>query len=82
MARVVASNVRALHAGRPERESYLPHLGITCLLDTGNGAAYVHRDSHKEQMIPLPVVGHWMKQAWGAYFKASKRKQFPRLPGM
>jgi sulfide:quinone oxidoreductase len=82
MARVVASNVQALEAGRPGRESYLPHLGITCLLDMGNGAAYVHRDDQKEQMIPLPVVGHWMKQAWGAYFKASKRNQVPRLPGM
>ncbi len=82
MARVVADNVRALEAGRPASESYLPHLGITCLLDMGNGAAYVHRDDRSEQMIPMPVFGHWMKQAWGAYFKASKRRQVPRLPGM
>jgi len=82
MARVVASNVQALEAGRLERESYLPHLGITCLLDMGNGAAYVHRDDRKEQLIPLPVIGHWMKRAWGAYYKASKRRQVPRLPGM
>ena len=82
MARVVASNIKALEAGRPGRESYLPHLGITCLLDTGNGAAYVHRDDEKERMIPLPVVGHWMKEAWGGYYKASKRRRVPRLPGM
>jgi len=82
MARVVASNVEAIEAGRSERQSYLPHLGITCLLDMGNGAAFIHRDTEKEQMVPLPVVGHWMKQAWGAYYKASKRKQVPRLPGM
>ena len=82
MARVAASNVAAEVAGRPERESYLPHVSITCLMDMGNGAAYVHRDATKEQMIPLPVVGHWMKKGWGAYFKASKRKQVPRLPGM
>jgi sulfide:quinone oxidoreductase len=82
MARVAASNVAAEVAGRAERESYLPHVSITCLMDMGNGAAYVHRDETKEQMIPLPVVGHWMKKGWGAYFKASKRKQFPRLPGM
>jgi sulfide:quinone oxidoreductase len=82
MARVVASNVQAMEAGRPERESYLPHLGITCLLDMGNGAAYIHRDNHTEQMVPLPLVGHWMKQAWGAYYKASKRRQVPRIPGM
>jgi sulfide:quinone oxidoreductase len=82
MARVVASNVQAMEANHPARQSYLPHLGITCLLDMGNGAAYVHRDSQKEQLIPLPVVGHWLKQAWGAYYKASKRRQVPRLPGM
>jgi sulfide:quinone oxidoreductase len=82
MARVAASNVAADVAGGSERESYLPHVSITCLMDMGNGAAYVHRDATKEQMIPLPVVGHWMKQAWGSYFKASKRKQVPRLPGM
>lgn len=82
MARVVAANVAAVEAGRPERQSYLPHLGITCLLDTGDGAAYVHRDDRKEQLVPLPVVGHWLKKAWGAYFKASKRRQVPRLPGL
>ena len=82
MARVVASNVQAIEASRPERESYLPHLGITCLLDMGNGAAYVHRDAAKEQLVPLPVVGHWLKRAWGAYYKASKRGQVPRIPGM
>jgi sulfide:quinone oxidoreductase len=82
MARVAAANVKAEIEGRPERESYIPHVSITCLMDMGNGAAYVHRDETKEQMVPLPVVGHWMKQGWGAYFKASKRKQFPRLPGM
>ncbi len=82
MSRVAASNIRATVEGRPERESYLPHVSITCLMDMGNGAALVHRTEAKEQMIPLPVVGHWMKKGWGAYFKASKRKQVPRLPGM
>ncbi len=82
MARVAAENIAATEAGRPERASYLPHVGITCLLDTGNGAAYVHRDARRERMIPLPVVGHWMKKGWSAYFKASKRRQVPRLPGM
>lgn len=82
MARVAADNVAAELAGRPERESYLPHVAITCLMDMGNGAAYVHRDGEKEQMVPLPVVGHWMKKGWGAYFKLSKKRLVPRLPGM
>ncbi len=82
MARVAARNLLAAEAGRPERESYLPHVGITCLMDMGNGAAYVHRDQKVERMVPLPLLGHWLKKGWGAYFKASKRKQVPRLPGM
>ena len=82
MARVAAANVAATAAGRPERESYLPEVGITCLLDMGNGAAYVHRDDRTERMVPLPVVGHWLKKGWGTFFKASKRRQVPRLPGM
>ncbi|HZY02192.1 MAG TPA: FAD-dependent oxidoreductase [Anaeromyxobacteraceae bacterium] len=82
MARVAAHNLIAAEAGRAERESYLPHVGITCLMDMGSGAAYVHRDERVERMVPLPVVGHWLKKGWGAYFKASKRKQVPRLPGM
>jgi sulfide:quinone oxidoreductase len=82
MARVAAANIAAQEAGRTERMSYVPEVGITCLLDMGNGAAYVHRDSDVERMIPLPIVGHWLKKGWGAYFKLSKRKLFPRLPGM
>jgi sulfide:quinone oxidoreductase len=82
MARVAVANLAASAAGRPERESYVPHVGITCLMDTGDGAAFVHRDAKTERMVPLPVVGHWMKKGWGAYFMASKRRQVPRLPGM
>jgi len=82
MARVAAHNIAALEAGSSERESYLPQLGITCLLDTGNGAVYVHRDVEKEQMVPLPTVGHWLKKGWGSYYQLSKRRLIPRLPGM
>jgi sulfide:quinone oxidoreductase len=82
MARVAAANIVAQETGFPERGTYLPHVGITCLLDMGNGAAYVHRDGAKEQMIPLPVVGHWLKKGWGAYFKLSKKGTVPRIPGM
>jgi sulfide:quinone oxidoreductase len=82
MARVAAANVAAQEAGRSERQSYLPHVGITCLLDMGNGAAYVHRDDVSERLIPLPVVGHWLKKGWGAYYALTKKRLFPRLPGM
>lgn len=82
MARVAAENALAVEEGRPERKGYGEHLSILCLMDMGNGAAWVHRDARKARMIPLPVVGHWMKKGWGAYYRLSKRRLVPRLPGM
>ncbi len=51
-------------------------------MDMGNSAAWVHRDARTERPVPLPWVGHWLKKGWGAYLRASKRRQVPRLPGM
>ena len=82
MARVAVANIAAMDAGRAERESYLSQVAITCLMDTGDGAALVHREAAKESIVRLPIVGHWMKKGWGVYYKASKRRQVPRLPGM
>lgn len=73
MARVAAANIAAQEAGRTERERYVPHVDILCLMDMGNGAAWVHRTEGKEQLLPLPIVGHWLKKGWGAYFKLSKK---------
>ncbi|HSN16386.1 MAG TPA: FAD-dependent oxidoreductase [Anaeromyxobacteraceae bacterium] len=82
MARVAAANVAAQAAGRPATARYVDGVDILCLMDMGNGAAWVHRDARKERMIPLPIVGHWLKKGWGAYYKLSKRGQVPRIPGM
>jgi sulfide:quinone oxidoreductase len=82
MARVAAENALAVEEGRPERAGYAGHVNILCLMDMGNGAAWVYRDDEKARMIPLPLVGHWMKQGWGTYFRLSKQGRIPRLPGM
>jgi sulfide:quinone oxidoreductase len=82
MARVAAENAAATDAARPRLASYAEHLGILCLMDMGNGAAWVHRDAEKARMIPLPVVGHWMKKGWGTYYRLSKQRLVPRIPGM
>ena len=47
-------------------------------MDTGNGAAFIFRNDKKAFMIPLPVLGHWMKKA-GALFKADKTWQIPKI---
>ena len=51
-------------------------------MDTGDGAAFVYRSNTSAKMIPMPIIGHWMKKGWGWYCKASKLGQIPRIPGM
>jgi len=82
MARVAAHNIISAEAGSSERESYVPHVSIVCLLDMGNGAAYVKRDDEHEKIVGMPIYGHWAKKGWGNYYKLSKLRRVPRLPGM
>jgi sulfide:quinone oxidoreductase len=65
-----------------KRKSYWEKLHIICVMDSGDGAAFVMRTSKKEFMLPLPIVGHWLKKGWGWYYKNSKMKRMFRIPGM
>ena len=82
MGRIAAHNIIETEKGSHNYQNYQKHVSILCVMDTGNGAAYVYRDSKKAFVIPMPVVGHWMKKAWGKYVKWSKTGKIPRLPGM
>ncbi len=82
MARNAAANIIAAEAGRPERKGYQAHLSIVCLMDTGNGAAMVYRGRKRNVVIPLPFVGHWLKQGWGSYAALTKLGRLRRLPGL
>ena len=83
MARNSANNI-AIDAGikSGKKESYLPHLNIICVMDSGDGAAFVYRDDKRGLMLPMPIVGHWLKKAWGWYCRNSKLAKIPRLPGL
>ncbi|MCL4432282.1 MAG: sulfide:quinone reductase, partial [Epsilonproteobacteria bacterium] len=52
------------------------------VMDMGDGAGFVYRNDKKAMLIPMPVIGHWMKIAWGWYYKGSKLKLIPRIPGL
>jgi len=82
MGRNAAYNILEIEKGSSKRKGYQEHLNILCVMDTGNGAAFVFRNGNKAFMIPLPIVGHWMKKGWGVYSRLSKTGQFPRLPGL
>ncbi|NVO02650.1 MAG: FAD-dependent oxidoreductase [Bacteroidetes bacterium] len=72
MGRNAAYNIIEIEKGSYLRKGYQEHLNILCVMDTGNGAAFVFRNDKKAYMIPLPIVGHWLKKAWGFYSKLSK----------
>ena len=82
MAKNVAKNIFNRSQGIISRSSYMEHLNILCVMDTGDGAAFVYRDNKGGKMIPMPFIGHWMKQGWGWYCKNSKLGRIPRIPGM
>lgn len=82
MGKLAAHNLIQKSRGSKDFKSYKEHLGIICLMDTGNGAALVMRNEKHERIIPLPLIGHWMKIMWGKYSRWSKTGKFPRIPGM
>ncbi len=82
MGRNTANNIVAAETHSGNKKGYKEDLNILCVMDTGNGAAFVFRNDKKSFIIPLPVVGHWMKKGWGVYSKWTKLGKFPRLPGL
>ncbi len=82
MARNVAYNIFQHTQGIDSKKGYQEHINILCVMDTGNGAAFVYRDNKGGKMIPMPLVGHWMKKGWGWYCRNSKLGKIPRIPGM
>ncbi len=82
MAKNVAYNIAMKIQKIDSKKGYLEHINILCVMDTGNGAAFVYRSDKGSKMIPMPVIGHWMKKGWGWYCRNSKLGNIPRIPGM
>lgn len=72
MGRTAAHNILVTETGNGTKKQYHESPNILCVMDTGNGAAFVFRNIKTSFIIPMPVVGHWMKKAWGTYAKVSK----------
>jgi len=82
MARNVAHNIVQKDKNTTNFKGYQEHLNILCVMDSGNGASFIYRDDKRAYMIPLPIIGHWLKKGWGSYCKLSKLNRIPRIPGM
>ncbi len=68
----VAFNIGQIENKKGILKSYKENLSILCIMDTGNGAAFVFRNDKRQIMIPMPIVGHWLKKAWGVYARFTK----------
>lgn len=75
MAKVAAENIDAIERKSNKRKSYLTHMNIICVMDTGNGAAFIYRDGKRDFTLPLPIVGHWLKKGWRHYYRLSKLRK-------
>jgi sulfide:quinone oxidoreductase len=82
MGRNAAHNIITIETGSGIKKVYRKHLNILCVMDTGSGAAFVFRDASKALMIPLPILGHWLKKGWGTYARLTKLGKIQRLPGL
>ncbi|HRS19032.1 MAG TPA: FAD-dependent oxidoreductase [Bacteroidales bacterium] len=82
MGRNAAYNIIQSIQNSTKRKGYKEHLNILCVMDTGNGAAFVFRNHKRAFVIPMPIVGHWLKKSWGVYSKLTKLGKIPHLPGM
>ena len=82
MAKNAAHNIEQRDNGGSDFKGYNEHLNILCVMDSGDGAAFVYRDEKRAFMFPMPFIGHWMKKAWGFYCRNSKLGKIPRIPGM
>jgi len=72
MGRVAAHNIITTETGSGSKKHYHESPNILCVMDTGNGAAFVFRNTKTSFIIPLPFFGHWMKRGWGTYAKVTK----------
>ena len=82
MAKNTAHNIDQRDNGGSDFKGYHEHLNILCVMDSGDGAAFVYRDEKRAFMIPMPIIGHWLKKGWGIYCRNSKLGKIPRIPGM
>ena len=82
MAKNIAHNIDQREQGTNNFQGYYEHINILCVMDSGDGAAFVYRDHKRAFMFPMPFIGHWLKKGWGLYCRYSKLGKIPRIPGM
>jgi sulfide:quinone oxidoreductase len=54
--RNTAHNILSKEKGKTDFKGYQDELNILCVMDTGDGAAFVFRDDRKSFLIPMPLL--------------------------
>ncbi len=81
MARNAAFNIFSIENGSDARRSYIEQMNLIFMLDMGDSASLVYKNTNFDLLLPMPVVGHWLKKGWGRYYRLSRLGKIPRLPG-
>lgn len=81
MARNAAFNIFSMENGSDARRSYIEQMNLIFMLDMGDSASFVYRSQSVNLLLPMPIVGHWLKKGWGRYYRLSRLGKIPRLPG-
>ena len=82
MAKNVAYNIMNHMQNIDSKQSYMEHLNILCVMDTGNGAAFVYRSEKGGKDDPYAYSRTLDEKRWGWYCRQSKLGRIPRIPGM
>ncbi|MGE4399342.1 MAG: NAD(P)/FAD-dependent oxidoreductase [Campylobacterales bacterium] len=81
MARNAAFNIFSIENGSDARRSYIEQMNLIFMLDMGDSASLVYKNANVDLLLPMPVVGHWLKKGWGRYYRLSRLGKIPRIPG-
>jgi len=79
MAKIAAKTILDTQANRETADDYRDHISIVCVMDTGNGAAFVKRTAKSARLVYLPIIGHLLKKAWGLFYRLTHGPMLPRL---
>lgn len=81
MGRNAAYNIIASEKGSMKKKHYHESPNILCVMDTGDGAAFVFRNTKTSFIVPMPFIGHYLKRGWGTYSKITKIGIFRHFSG-
>jgi len=79
MAKCAAYNIHAIEAGIEKQRHYTDHLWLGGFLDDGSGAAFLYKTDSRCIIVPLPILGHWIKKGWALYWKLSRLNKIPTI---